>query len=173
MQLPRQSLAILINTLAVFGYLSFIGLSSYFLRWYKHIPPGWDIVVFNEAIQVAINLYFTQLESLCRISIVIIGLLLAFIVYEGYSVQIQIKSQIHLFIITVAFLIVSFIIYIIGHNILLNRLFSFSTIDLEAPMVKLFYIGQLVFFILGIVWFFMTTFLCLKQKKNNQKEGKQ
>ena len=149
------------------GYTLLLG-GLFFLFRYQNIDKGMEITNFNENIakQFAINLFFRKLESIGKISLAVIGVLLAFVFLKGYRIQFNTKSQILLFLIPIISLIGSFIFYLISHDLLLSRLFYHSTIDLEAPIVKTLCRGQLYYFIIGLVWFFLTIVLCRNNNGN-------
>ncbi|OPY75875.1 MAG: hypothetical protein A4E64_01753 [Syntrophorhabdus sp. PtaU1.Bin058] len=152
----------LTNIAAVLADVLFIGVTLFLFKYHSGLDTGMEIINLNnsEAKRIATTLFFSKLESVGKISLALLGVLWAFIIYTGNRINIRTMSQINLFIVTNLCLLFSFGSYFWGYDFLLSRIFYHSTIDLEAPIVKFYSIAQLVYFISGIFWFVITILLC-------------
>jgi hypothetical protein len=135
---------------------------SFFIR-YVNIDKGMELIELNnQAKIIATNKFFSQLESIGKISLTLLGVLWAFVIYKASRVKIQGFARICLFIQSNIFLLASFCAYFKGENFLISRIFYHATIDLEAPIVNFWLLMQQRFFIWGLAWSVLTIILSLE-----------
>ncbi len=135
--------------------------------YFKDIDQGMEIVNLevSESKRMATTLFFSKLESIGKISVAILGVLWAFVIYTGTRIYIQTAAQIALFGASNIYLLMSFITYSLGYDFLLGRIFYHSTIDLEAPIVLFWSKAQIVYFSMGLFWFVILALLCREEKR--------
>ena len=160
-----------IIVLSLVGYIALIVCIILFYIDFKKFDESMKVIDINASIakQIAINLFFKKIESIGKISLTILGVLWAFVFFKGYRVSLSNVWQIILFSVPNLSLIGTFIFYIWGHAFLVGRLFYSATIDLKAPYVTLLCNGQLIFFIIGVIWFMLTVVFC---HNNSVKENR-
>lgn len=133
-----------------------------FYTLYSNIDTGMELVELNnQAKLIATNMFFSQLESIGKISLTLLGVLWAFVIYKASRIKIRGSMRICLFIQTNIFLLISFVSYFVGEEFLISRIFYHATIDLEAPIVNFWLLAQRRFFIFGLIWLVLTIFLSL------------
>ncbi len=143
--------------------LLFSSLTIFYVR-YSKIDTGMELVKLdNQAKIIATNMFFSQLESVGKISLTLIGLMWAFIIYKASRVEIRGFSRICLFVQSNIFLLLSFLAYFIGEDFLIGRIFYHATIDLSAPIVNFWLSMQRQFFIFGLIWSAVTILLSLSR----------
>lgn len=120
----------------------------------------------------AINLYFAKLQSIGNLSLGLIGVLWAFVIYEEKTkLEINTAWRSALLYCATTFLLFSFALYMHGYDFLVGRLFFHSAFDFEAPIVRFYSVGQMVFFGGGTLSFLMIVFCCRKQRGTQHDEN--
>ena len=153
--------------IATIGFLLFFGMLISFSSYYRNIDGGMKLVELNtEAKMIAVNRFFSQLESIGTISITLIGVLWAFIIYGASRVKIKRLTEKCLFVQSNLFLLISFATCFFSERFLIGRLFYHSTIDLNAPIVNFGLSMQQSFFISGLIWSVLTILVSLKEERN-------
>lgn len=155
----------LTNILAFIACVLFIGVTLFFFIHYRGLDIGMEIVNLDksEAKRIATTLFFSKLESIGKISLALVGVLWAFVIYTGNKICIRTTWQKILFVVTNLFLFFSFGSYFLGYDFLLGRIFYHSTIDIEAPVVQFWRMAQFVYFTLGIICFIGIILLCREE----------
>ena len=111
----------------------------------------------------AINLYFAKLQALGHLSLGLTGVLWAFVIYEEKTkLEINTRWRSALLYCATIFFLSSFVLYMDGYDFLVGRLFFHSAFDFEAPIVRFYSVGQMVFFAGGTLLFLMIVLFCRK-----------
>lgn len=156
--------------LFVISFLAFISLAISFINKYCYSDIGMviDNLDESETKRVAVNLFFSRLESIGNISLALIGILWSFIIFRESRINIQRCEQKLLFILTNLYFLCSFSLYIWSHMLYVTYMFFHRTIDLQAPIVNIFTNFQILFFTFGLISLCITILmsLCCKVKEN-------
>lgn len=133
---------------------------------------GMEIVDLNknEAKCISVKLYFEKLKAIGEISLALIGLLWALVIYKNNKIKIISFGQKSMFIATNFLFFGSFLLYFLGYDFVLGRIFFHSSFDLSAPVVSLWREGQLLFFFFGIIWLILTLLSCIQKDKEGKNE---
>ena len=146
----------------ILGFIILLGLVILSYVRYNRIDTGMALVKLdNQAKIIATNMFFSQLESIGKISLALIGVMWAFIIYKASRVEIRGFARSCLFIQSNIFLLLSFLAYFVGEDFLIARIFYHSTIDLAAPIVSFWLSLQRLFFTFGLIWSGLTILLSL------------
>ena len=140
--------------------------------WFIDLSMEITDIETSQTKRMATSLYLSKLESIGKISLAIIGVLWALILYEGAQIRLSDSVEINLFLVTNLSFLISFIIYFIGHDFLLNYIFYHATIDFESPVVEFFRWGQLTYFIMGLLFFCFTVYFGRKPATPTQDDNK-
>jgi len=150
--------------ITIIGFIILIAMGLSFYNQYTDIDTGMELVELNNQAKImATNMFFSRLESIGKISLTLLGVLWAFVIYKASRIKIVGIARKSLFAQSNIFLLVSFWAYFQGENLLIERIFYHATIDLEAPIVNFWLMVQQRFFILGLVWIILTILLSLER----------
>lgn len=134
-----------------FNHLSIISITTIFVYMtllmitlceYSSINHGMDQFQLSSSHLKAIDLLQTRFNVMGSITIAVIAAIWVAYLKHKYS-------AIWLFS-TNLFMITAFVVYILGHELITDRLFNYGTFDLNAPIVRIWVRSQLLFFSLGL-----------------------
>ena len=153
--------------LVLISFCALVGLTLWVIIRYFNTDSGMEIseALKHNAQEIAVNLFFEKLTSIGEISLALIGVLWAFVVYKGSKIKIKTFHQKAIFAITNFFFLGSFLLYQKGYDLVLARLFFHNSIDLSAPIVSLWIEGQILFFVCGIICTVFTLLLCYRDEE--------
>jgi hypothetical protein len=137
------------------------------LLHYFSIQRGMDIVKVDTAEQVAIERFFDKLENIGEMSLVLIGALWTLFVYGESRVRPRGGCEWTLFASANLHFAASFLIYFVGTDFLVSRLFYHSSIDLDAPIVSYWRQWQLVYFVGGLLSLVASILVSLREKEKS------
>lgn len=135
------------------------------VRNYLELDPGFEITKMVEEQKMAAGLYFSNLERIGQVSLVLTGLLWAFIFNDSYSISISNVFQVMIFSVANIFLLGSFASYYWSLNLVTDVMYSYLTFDMTSPTVEFYRSMQLKCFIAGTICLAGTIVLCRTRKK--------
>jgi len=154
------------NALILLSLSIVILLNLYWIISYMSTDSGMEIVDLNndKAKSIAVNLFFDKLKTEGELSLGLIGFLWALVVFKNNRIEVRSMGQIFVFSATNILFIESFLLYSVGYDFVLSRVFFHSSIDLCAPIITFWNSSQQSFFLVGVICLFLTLITCIKKE---------
>lgn len=112
----------------------------------------------------AIDCYFSKLQNLGSLALALTGALWALVIYpKDAAVSVIDKWRLMLVIIATLFFLTSFVLYSLGYDFLIGRMFFHDTFDLEAPIVQFWSDSQSLCFAFGVASFLLIILACRRR----------
>lgn len=151
-----------VKALAVIALAIFVVMVTVFVTWWLLLDRTMTMhnLDGSSAKIMATTLFFQKLQSLGSISLTLIGVAWAFLLYKETNMEVPRWEQKLLFGVTNLFLAASFMSYSVGYDFLVDRIFLYATIDFGTPVVEIWNWAQVGFFLCGVTSLGLTMIVC-------------
>ena len=144
--LREKSMSFFLSLAFTLGLAVF--LARFFLAW-KEVDRGMVVrELSTEPVRLASNLFFAKMTAIGQLTVALLGATWALLLQES-RIRITGASAIPCFIVTNISFFVSIIVYNIGYDFIVVRMFHHSAFDIDAPLVRMVQAYQQGFFIYG------------------------
>lgn len=150
-----------LSWVSVVFYVVFVGGFAY---TYYSVDFGVELLEPNESRMLAWDLYASKVQSLGTVSLTLLGVLWAFLIYRNTEIRVTGCSAWRMFVSANLFFGSSFLIYLRQYDLSVSHLNSYGPTDLAAPFFQLLASAQWVSVVLGVV---VTGALILTCRKEN------
>lgn len=113
----------------------------------------------TETARLASTLFFAKMTAIAQLSVGLLGAAWAFLTLAETKVEVKARETAVCFAVANLSFTLSLIVYVVGHDFIVTRIFHHATFDIDAPFVAKVSLVQQLAFLWGCVALGSTIFL--------------